>query len=244
MLQLTYESDRLPAIASIVERMMRIRKGDSYFAGMWKTSLLGDLAWVSHDGGVRPRPSTYAPFWSWAASSGGIDWEPLCESKSPTTQVVDINYTAVGPPHLGEVRNASITLRGSTFTATYSRLKYGRPQKFMIKNIYPACEVIKVRTGFYGPEKDYDYSTSERPVKSGDPVTVLFLGFITPYTLVGIVLRSSSETEFERLGLLQLDHVKTESLMKGPADGPKAKAYEKIVNDHIASLPIQELRII
>lgn len=44
-LKLTYASDRLPAIAAIVERTMRARKDDNYIAGMWESSLLVDFAW-------------------------------------------------------------------------------------------------------------------------------------------------------------------------------------------------------
>jgi hypothetical protein len=44
-LQLTHASDRLPAIAAIVQRTMRARKDDLYIAGMWKSSLLVDSAW-------------------------------------------------------------------------------------------------------------------------------------------------------------------------------------------------------
>jgi hypothetical protein len=39
-LALTYASDRLPAIAAIVERKMQLRQDDIYIAGMWTSSLL------------------------------------------------------------------------------------------------------------------------------------------------------------------------------------------------------------
>jgi hypothetical protein len=45
-LRLTYESDRLPAIAALAERIMLTRKGaDIYIAGMWQNSILQDLCW-------------------------------------------------------------------------------------------------------------------------------------------------------------------------------------------------------
>jgi hypothetical protein len=44
-LQLTYASDRLPAIAAIVERTMRSQKEYSYIAGMWMSSMLYHAAW-------------------------------------------------------------------------------------------------------------------------------------------------------------------------------------------------------
>ncbi|KAF2995395.1 hypothetical protein E8E13_004489 [Curvularia kusanoi] len=45
-LKLTYEKDRLPAIAGYVRRMQERRPGDVYIAGMWLNSLLSDLDWL------------------------------------------------------------------------------------------------------------------------------------------------------------------------------------------------------
>ena len=62
-LDLTYASDRLPAIAAIVEREMRLRLDDVYIAGMWKKSLLSDLAWRSFESWTPPArcPQTRSP---------------------------------------------------------------------------------------------------------------------------------------------------------------------------------------
>jgi hypothetical protein len=62
-LKLTYESDRLPAITALAERMMRTRQGlDTYIAGMWKNTILHDLCWY-HFGRAYARPENSIPSW-------------------------------------------------------------------------------------------------------------------------------------------------------------------------------------
>ncbi|KAH7311603.1 heterokaryon incompatibility protein-domain-containing protein [Stachybotrys elegans] len=76
-LDLTYERDRLPAISALAKHMLTRRsverpgEGDEYYAGLFKSSFLGDLAWVPRsmddqlalcDTNTPPTPS-----WSWAS---------------------------------------------------------------------------------------------------------------------------------------------------------------------------------
>lgn len=46
-LDMTYESDRLAALAALARRMHSFRKTDVYFAGMWRDTLLHDLRWYA-----------------------------------------------------------------------------------------------------------------------------------------------------------------------------------------------------
>lgn len=68
-LQLTYEKDRLPAIAALADRMSRVREAnDAYVAGMWKNSILSDMWWRRSGGDLKPRTERMAPSWSWAST--------------------------------------------------------------------------------------------------------------------------------------------------------------------------------
>ena len=50
-LQLTFSSDRLPAIAALAERMMHLRgRDDTYIAGLWQSSILSDILWYKPTG--------------------------------------------------------------------------------------------------------------------------------------------------------------------------------------------------
>jgi hypothetical protein len=106
-LNLTYESDRLPALSALAARMLRRREGVGYIAGMWRDSLLADLAWTRGHR-LYPRSETLLPSWSWAATRGAVLYQAVLR---PMVELVDLNYTSHGPPQLGKVRDAKITLR-------------------------------------------------------------------------------------------------------------------------------------
>ncbi|XP_014550807.1 hypothetical protein COCVIDRAFT_114537 [Bipolaris victoriae FI3] len=66
-LNLTHQSDRLPAISALAQRMAELRPTDIYLAGMWRNTLLPDLQWK----GIRqPYKESTLPTWSWASTRG------------------------------------------------------------------------------------------------------------------------------------------------------------------------------
>ncbi|KAK3291595.1 heterokaryon incompatibility protein-domain-containing protein [Chaetomium fimeti] len=81
-LQLTFENDRLPALAGIAQTVMSLAGGvlkGQYLAGMWKCTLVFDLLWsqgaAALDGhGPRPRlDRNECPSWSWASIGGAVE---------------------------------------------------------------------------------------------------------------------------------------------------------------------------
>ncbi|KAI0543274.1 heterokaryon incompatibility protein-domain-containing protein [Xylaria curta] len=85
-LQLSFESDRLPAIGAISHQISKHRPNELYLAGLWSGSLLYDLLWhrgIEHGPWLIPeRPwahtnpgmSQDAPSWSWAFCGDVVDW--------------------------------------------------------------------------------------------------------------------------------------------------------------------------
>lgn len=68
--ELTYETDRLRAIAGVV-RCMKDTLKCKYIAGFWEYELASQLVWRTI--GTSTRPSTYqAPTWSWASRPGEV----------------------------------------------------------------------------------------------------------------------------------------------------------------------------
>lgn len=70
--QLTYYSDRFPAISGIARSLWRKRKAGEtdYLAGLWRDTLESDLLW-RQNGNRFPRPAEWAaPTWSWASVLG------------------------------------------------------------------------------------------------------------------------------------------------------------------------------
>ncbi|KAE9370261.1 HET-domain-containing protein, partial [Stipitochalara longipes BDJ] len=69
---LTFETDRLPAIAGIA-RKIQVITGDTYMAGLWGKDLGAGLCWRARGFGDLRHPSSYrAPSWSWASLEGSI----------------------------------------------------------------------------------------------------------------------------------------------------------------------------
>jgi hypothetical protein len=112
---LSFEDDKLEAIAGIASEFQRLQNGDRYLAGMWRSCLIMELMWMVDASkeirALRPRPGKYrAPSWSWAAIDGPTafsgSWEGwpektanyadilrcetvLASSEAPTGRVID-----------------------------------------------------------------------------------------------------------------------------------------------------------
>lgn len=68
--ELTYEDDRLPALAGVTRRFAEIH-GKTYLAGHWEEDLPSSLAWIKPSP-AKPRPLHQpTPAWSWASLPRG-----------------------------------------------------------------------------------------------------------------------------------------------------------------------------
>ncbi|KAF4334821.1 heterokaryon incompatibility [Fusarium beomiforme] len=72
--ELTYESDRLPAISSVASYFSILKPG-KYLAGVWEQWLFSDMTWMSSWGADNafppiPKQSSEMPSWSWASVAG------------------------------------------------------------------------------------------------------------------------------------------------------------------------------
>lgn len=69
-LDITFESDRLPAISGIANVMSKKFK-ESYIAGIWGSELAQGLLWSNHGHQksirVKGTPRCYVPTWTWAS---------------------------------------------------------------------------------------------------------------------------------------------------------------------------------
>jgi hypothetical protein len=134
---LTFESDRLVAIAGIADVYQRYAKmpPNSYLAGIWRPALLASLLWFVSEGRKVLPPQNYrAPSWSWASvepdpdSSGRFsignrglarDWKETKVPWIPVATVIDAAVTTVGS-EFGSVSDGFVVLRGPLFKARLS----------------------------------------------------------------------------------------------------------------------------
>jgi hypothetical protein len=213
-LRLTFESDRLPAIAALADRMSQLReKDDVYISGIWKKSILSDLLWYTSNN--NPRPVRNVPSWSWASTQGSeIEWG---SDKFPEqTEVVSVKSTAIGAANLGEVTNASIILRAHVLSLSRvdelvpaDNNDLGHIWRFW--NIFKSAPAMKpfkennlkvVHSNFWS---DYDVATANPPYIPGRIMKLL----VTKATDTGvgaIVVQQipNDAAEYERIGFLHI----------------------------------------
>jgi hypothetical protein len=117
-LQLTFPGDIFPAMGGMARGFQRSFNGLGNFqAGMWKNTILYNLAWFGKN--LRPRkrvPHWRAPTWSWAALEGPVEFR-LAENHrtfegKPLCELISVNCKPTGEDPFGALREASITLEG------------------------------------------------------------------------------------------------------------------------------------
>jgi hypothetical protein len=239
-LKLTFASDRLPAIAAIVERELRVRQGDTYFAGMWKNSLLNDLVWTNLSHQTPPRSPTSAPTWAWPSSQVRVSW--VNGFTMPALQLVDLSFVPVGPAHIGEVKDASIILRGPVLEVQFPTLRLTDVPSLAacLEIVSPVSPEVKVSESW--TSQDFDWTSGVRPVEVGDTFSVILMT-VGPFktrsaTCSGLILREVADAVFERMGVLAIE----------PRDVTMHSSSEETCNqwayDFADSLPIRDVKII
>jgi hypothetical protein len=252
-LRLTFESDRLPAIAALALRMSRIQSTDNiYIAGLWRNSILCDLCWHFISNNYKPRPDRSIPTWSWASVQGAqITWsnpKPLSN-----IEIAKIDFTAVGPAHLGAVVDASIKLKAPVITLTNAGGLSSGDVGDLEHVLYYPTELLTTHLAtygltLYGVSIDYDLMTANPPFTSGTIIKFMILQYKS-WEITGLVLRSLPGTsrEWERIGWLQTwepDDVKDRRLQWETANVDKIGVEEAPYDAFFDSLPWEELKIV
>jgi len=117
---LTYEDDKLPAIAGIAKRF-GVAVDDSYHAGLWRQDLIRGLSWCAKDNtAICKARSPRAPSWSWASINGGVSYSHLLPNDhtsrvlwSPLINILDVSDPTTCEDHpFGATSRASFSLSG------------------------------------------------------------------------------------------------------------------------------------
>lgn len=116
--QLTYATDRLPALASIAKRMHIQELHGNYLAGIWECTLPKGLFWWSDTSHLTPyspgntthwRDKTHnIPTWSWLSIEGrGCTWGKIHTS---LIDILDVSYTVGSTDVYGPCERGIITV--------------------------------------------------------------------------------------------------------------------------------------
>ncbi|KAG4436908.1 hypothetical protein IFR05_007596 [Cadophora sp. M221] len=222
-LDITFESDRLPAISGIANVMSNQFK-ESYIAGIWGSELARGLLWsqYGHQKSIRVAgtPRCYVPTWTWASaelvlrksdglmsSRANLHADPCFSSPSFESRVPVIKPIV-------EREEAAIQVRGKTITCSL-RNRHKRSS-----DDYPEHELT-----FQGETcyviLDVMCTVEDEDVNDHLEVLCLLVGisdydfypiwerryiFLDPYIVqYGLVLQKTSTGQYTRVGVLEID---------------------------------------
>ncbi|CAO2647093.1 Nn.00g080150.m01.CDS01 [Neocucurbitaria sp. VM-36] len=125
--QLTYPSDKLPALAGIASRVHAITH-DEYLAGHWRRDLERSLFWqvtAEFNTCTPARVKQYrAPSWSWASVDGAIlfnfvDLAPNMDEPA-SIEILGASTEVVGGNPFGCISSARLVIKASVVRATWN----------------------------------------------------------------------------------------------------------------------------
>ncbi|KAI8713021.1 hypothetical protein NCS52_01245200 [Fusarium sp. LHS14.1] len=205
-LELSYPSDKLPAISAIAGRMGSAL-GDKYLAGIWKSRLPQDLLWDVRQ--RHPRPKGFrAPSWSWAA----VDGDPArisTENGSLSLEVLECHTELKSPaaPY-GAVTGGHLVVRGRLRRLVLSGIKgriwtpFGKPTATKVKlaNLFHVVE-----PGCKGSEAwmPMNFDAVEQEFQDNAVMDIAMLEVYEHESgpCYGLVLRPVGPQRFSRLGV-------------------------------------------
>ncbi|RYP04523.1 hypothetical protein DL765_010165 [Monosporascus sp. GIB2] len=126
LLQISVDSDKLPALSGLAKHSARLRPDSTYLAGLWSNSLWRDLLWLNSDAvsqeleARKNHPAAWrAPSWSWAAIDSQVVF-PRGNLEQQYFTIDDAQSRPATSDNTGRVEGGSITITGKLFPATLS----------------------------------------------------------------------------------------------------------------------------
>lgn len=204
---LSFEKDKLPALAGIARRYSEVCGGLTYLSGLWKEDLPGALAWSKAGASKDPRPLVQvAPTWSWACLPRG---NSLRTGPGAFRGHLPLVKYTISPPDAdvyAGARSAEITFEGPTLDVQVYRES---PGKLIGKH---QNAFFKIHADF---KPDPDDETKFRAVPNGSSCLLLLLHpnrdeepFFADYHSIVLMPQNSGvdadrkDVKFERIGLL------------------------------------------
>ena len=128
---LTYKSDKLPALSGYAHAMHELI-GGAYLAGIWEQDLLVGLTWYVFTKGRHfvKRCQKRAPSWSWASLDGAIihdlPWMKNCyrqQESSLRLKIIEANVAPTSSDCMGQVADGFLKVSGHIKRAAWVPLK-------------------------------------------------------------------------------------------------------------------------
>jgi hypothetical protein len=190
---LTFPADIFPALQGLAKLVPQSM--GRYLAGHWENTLVQSLSWnQSGAGHCRPR-EWRAPTWSWASTTGSVEWQP---PGIPKVALLSANTVPKGPDPTGELASGELVLRGRCVTGCIvhhdGKDRYGFVSSAAIRFEHGGEVFESTRhVGYEVKQVWWDYSVEDEGphrVPAGAPVLVMKLDeSVNRYVRTWLVLR-------------------------------------------------------
>ncbi|KAK2769580.1 hypothetical protein CKAH01_15116 [Colletotrichum kahawae] len=231
---LTYQSDRLPAISGIAQEFAVALK-DEYICGLWKSDLPSGLLWSSSfaqkslkNSVRRPGPVERAkPTWSWSAFDDDVTWinTHLRKQKDSDFEILshDVELVSTDAP-FGEVRKGELRVRGlmKRIPMPSRSAENGIPVIVVEGTEMPAV---------------LDYPDDPRlQHNSCSKLSALIVVQTGRSILEGIIVLEEEKERWSRVGWWHSEHTRTEPLESRCSEKPSMKAVAEAYRAKLRNL--------
>jgi hypothetical protein len=205
-LQLTYDRDRLPALAGLAGQNRRNFQ-QKYLAGIWGDNLPQDLLWSVKDGAKAKRPVQHSPpTWSWASSNGSVSFQNIGPDNFLLCRVIDAESVPANTSNpMGEVSAGRIVISGRLREARLHYPKEGATLSDREKNPPEYSRYnLSIDGQYYVFDADYDLA-AQGPHRIKDGQRIYFIAILTDdsdVVLLVLTRISGEEQIFKRVGIM------------------------------------------
>ncbi|XXG99366.1 hypothetical protein Hte_005703 [Hypoxylon texense] len=198
-LGLTYDTDRVVALAGMADQAFKSGYGGRYLAGLWEDNFAYQLCWWIHD--THRKVETYlAPSWSWLSVSGAVNfihYDSRYDTTSFAVEIVEVECTTLNS-QTGAITAGFLKINGKWIRLLASICNFGsetKPPTYRLKHAETGIE--------YSVSFEADYVMSAEQATAVQNVFVLFWGVFEGGRYMFILLKqlSGDEEKFERLGI-------------------------------------------
>jgi hypothetical protein len=149
---LTYQKDRLPAIAALAKQMQYLRPSDRYVAGLWESSFMVDIFWymlkaspidlaqfVSRTRSLVSDHTRNMPTWSWASVPGSVYWSSSSPTPEPIkgVEILNTHHDFDGASVSGFTKHATLTIRAPLIDLADIKSYHRNPDLHVVNNHNP-----------------------------------------------------------------------------------------------------------
>ncbi|KAI0115707.1 hypothetical protein GGR51DRAFT_575543 [Nemania sp. FL0031] len=198
-LGLTYDTDRVVAIAGIADQALKSGYGGRYLAGLWEDNFAYQLCWWIND--THRKVETYlAPSWSWLSVSGAVGFVHNGSRYNTASFAVEIMEVECNTANnqTGAITGGFLKINGKWIRLRASIYDLGSDTK------PPSYVLAHVETGIeFSVPVEADYIMSTEQATAVQNVFVLFWGVFEGGRHAFVLLKrpSGDEERFERLGI-------------------------------------------